>query len=64
MEQIRLINRAPEYVETGRDSRGRIVRSLNSVTADLPILRDHLDEVEQEISSVKDQLQQMQWEQR
>ena len=56
MEHIRLVSAAPEYVETGRDSRGHIVRSLNSVKADLPILRDHLSEVEREIKSVRDRL--------
>ena len=64
MEQIRLVNHAPEYVETGRDARGRITRALNPVKADLPILRDHLDDVNRDINTVKDQLQQAQRGQR
>jgi len=64
MEQIRLVEAAPKYVETGRDSRGRSTRALNSVKADLPILRDHLNDVEQDINTVKDQLQKAQRGQR
>ena len=60
MEQIRIVSRLPEYVVTGRDSRGRPVRSLNSAKTDLPILRDHLDEVNREINTTKDQLEQIQ----
>ena len=59
MEQIRLVEAAPKYVETGRDSRGRRTHALNSVKADLPILRDHLKDVERDINTVKDQLQQL-----
>jgi hypothetical protein len=59
MEQIRLVEAAPKYVETGRDSRGHIVRELNSAKADLPVLRDHLNELDQGINSVKGQLQQL-----
>jgi hypothetical protein len=64
MEQIRIVSNLPDHVVTGRDARGRPVRSLNSAKADLPILRDHLDEVKREISSIKDQLEQIQRTQR
>jgi hypothetical protein len=47
MEHIRAVSTAPEYVG----------RSLNSVKADLPVLHDHLDDVNREIKSIKDQLQ-------
>ena len=60
LEQIRLVKAAPEYVNTG-DTRGRVP---NSVKADLPILRDHLNDVERDINTVKDQLQQAQRGQR
>ena len=64
MEQIRIVRDLPEYVETGRDSRGRRTRVLNSAKADLPILRDHLNDVERDINTVKGQLQQAQRGQR
>ena len=64
MEHLRLLNAAPQYVETGRDSKGHITRALNPVKADLPKFRDHLDDVVRDINTVKDQLQQAQREQR
>lgn len=64
MEQIRLVDAAPRRVETGRDARGHITHGLNPVKADLPMLRDHLGDVERDINSVKKQLEQTQRGQR
>jgi hypothetical protein len=64
IEQIRLVNAAPKTVEAGRDSRDHIVHRPNPVKADLPVLQDHLDDVERDINTVKDQLQQAQRGQR
>ena len=47
MEHIRPISEAPDYV-----------RGIpNPVKADLPILQDHLDDVNWEINSIKKQLE-------
>ena len=60
LESIRLVHAAPRSVEAGRDSRGHVIHVPNSVKADLPILQDHLDDVNREINSVKEQLAQAQ----
>jgi len=59
IEQIHLVEHAPRTVEAGRDYRDRIVHIPNPVKADLPVLRDHVNDLDREINSVKGQLQQL-----
>jgi hypothetical protein len=54
MEQIRQLEAAPERVEAGRNSRGRIVYAPNPVKADLPVLKDRVRDLNRIIGGVKD----------